>query len=172
MTGIMITLGAPNDAEGRLSSIARERCKHTIGIYSTRPGYHILLTGGYGEHFNTTANPHAYYTRQYLLSRHIPARDILDEYVESSNTKEDAILSKPVLAKYGVTNVIVITSDFHLERAAYHFRHTFPNLNLTFSGCHTDLPPERLQTLHQHEQRALAQLQPPPVIKRNQTSEI
>ncbi|MBD3305598.1 hypothetical protein GF339_04370 [candidate division KSB3 bacterium] len=158
LPGIIIVLGAPNHDQGRLSSLARERCDQAIALAQTHPGYKILLTGGYGEHFNRTSNPHAWYTRNYLLARQIPAHVLLG-WVESSNTIEDAELSWPVVEQSGVTQVIVVTSDFHVKRAEYLFRQTFPaHIHLSFSGSQTHLPPEELARLSQHEHEALSRI--------------
>jgi uncharacterized SAM-binding protein YcdF (DUF218 family) len=158
MEGIILVLGAPNDETGELSTIARARCQQAIKEYRHHPGYKILLTGGYGEHFNTTEYPHTYYTKRYLISRQIPEQDILSEFVESSNTLEDARLSQPIVERYGVKQVVVVTSDFHLDRAKYVFLQTFKNMHLSFSGSHTELPQQELEALRQHEQKALRKL--------------
>jgi uncharacterized SAM-binding protein YcdF (DUF218 family) len=158
MKGIIIILGAPNDEKGELSTIARARCEHAIKEYKRHPGYKFLLTGGYGEHFNTTEKPHAYYTKHYLISRQIPEQDILFEFVESSNTLEDARLSQPIVKRYGVKHVIVVTSDFHLDRTKYLFQQTVKDIQLSFSGSHTDLPQQELEALLLHEKEALRSL--------------
>ena len=82
MQGILLVLGAPNDEQGNLSSIARERCDQAIRVYKEHPGYKILLTGGYGPHFNTTSLPHASYTKQYLMAHHVPEEDILENLID------------------------------------------------------------------------------------------
>lgn len=158
MKGIIIILGAPNDEKGELSTIARERCERAIKEYRRHPSYKFLLTGGYGNHFNTTEKPHAYYTKHYLISRQVPEQDILLEFVESSNTLEDARLSQPIVKRYDVQHVIVVTSDFHFERAKYLFQQTFKDIHLSFSGSHTDLPQQELAALMLHEQEALQRL--------------
>lgn len=96
MNGIIILLGAPNDDVGNLSSIAVERCCRAVLEYRSTPGYAVLPTGGFGEHFNRTAQPHAHYARRYLLEHGVPERVIL-EPVYSRFTEEDARLSKPVV---------------------------------------------------------------------------
>jgi uncharacterized SAM-binding protein YcdF (DUF218 family) len=157
MDGIIITLGAPNDENGALSSIAKERCEQAIIEYWNHPTYKILPTGGYGPHFNTTDRPHAFYTTRYLVSRGVPKEDIL-EHAESANTIQDARLAKPIVEKHGVKRVIVVTSDFHLQRAKYVFQGAFPGIEIAFSACPTDLLPSALRALRQHEQEALSRL--------------
>lgn len=157
MEGVIILLGAPNDAKGNLSSIANERCEQVICEYRQNPGYKILLTGGYGRHFNITDQPHAYYTKRYLVARGMPAEDILG-FVESSNTIEDARLSAPVITRSGVRRIIVVTSDFHVKRARYIFERELPEVEMVFSGCSTHLPIDALNVLKNHEERALEKL--------------
>jgi len=157
MEGIIVLLGAPNDQNGNLSVIATARCEQAIREYRANPGYKILPTGGYGLHFNVTDKPHAFYTRRYLMSHGIPAVDIL-EFAESSNTVEDAQLARPVVERYGVKRIIVVTSDYHLRRAQYVFEQELAGVELAYSGCVTLLPKDELRALQEHEERALAKL--------------
>jgi uncharacterized SAM-binding protein YcdF (DUF218 family) len=78
--------------------------------YARHDGWKLLPTGGYGAHFNTTHQPHAAYLKGYLTAHGIPEEDIV-EFAESSNTIEDATLSKPIVLGYGVKHMLVITSD-------------------------------------------------------------
>ena len=91
----------------------------------------ILLTGGFGAHFNTTDKPHAYYAQQLLLAWGVPSMDIV-EFAESRHTVEDAVLSRPIVEQYGVKNLRIVTSDFHLPRVQFIFTNLLPAVNLTF----------------------------------------
>jgi uncharacterized SAM-binding protein YcdF (DUF218 family) len=155
--GIVIVLGAANDEDGHLSGIAVERCEQAIVEYRQHPGYKILPTGGYGPRFNVTDKPHAFYTRQYLAARGIPADDVL-EFASSANTLEDAQFSRPIVEKHGVEHIVVVTSDFHVPRVRYIFEREFHGIELTFSGCATHLPQAELEARKRHEEQALAEL--------------
>lgn len=157
LSGIIILLGAPNDDAGRLSSIAEERCRQALVECRSRSGYAVLPTGGFGEHFNRTAKPHAHYTRRYLLEHGVPAPAIL-EPVHSSSTREDAALSRPVVVSCGVQNVVVVNSDFHVARAELIFGREFGGFQLSFCASTTALPGADLEALAQHEQHAVARL--------------
>jgi len=157
MITAIVVLGSPNDAQGNLSAIAIERCRQALSEYRRTPGVKIIPTGGWGEHFNTTAQPHGHYVRKYLEAEGIPAEDIL-ECVESASTIEDARLCRPVVERHGITGLIVVTSDFHVPRARFLFEREFPKFRLTFSGARTNLPADELARLKQHEERALAKL--------------
>jgi vancomycin permeability regulator SanA len=159
--GIIAVLGSPNSEDGELYSVARNRCARALALYRDNPGYRLLLTGGYGSHFNTSEKPHAFYLKEYLMSLGVREQDIL-EFAESSNTLEDASLSKPIVAKYNPPHVIVVTSDYHYERAKYVFEKEFSGLgmNLAFSICETDSRNCELdlKDLKRHEKEALAKL--------------
>ena len=155
--GIIIVLGSSNDAEGRLSSIALERCEQARVEYRKHPGFRILPTGGWGEHFNTTDKPHGHYVRQELFRRGVRDSAFLP-CTESSHTNEDATLSRPVLDEYSDAEIIVVTSDFHARRARLLFEREFPERVIRFSTSQTHLPDDDLARLRAHEERALERL--------------
>jgi len=153
----IVVLGSPNDSEGNLSTIAIERCQQALTEYAQNPGAKILPTGGWGEQFNTTNKPHGHYLRQYLTAHGVPEGDIL-ECAESANTIQDAQLARPIVERHGITDLIVVTSDFHVPRAQFLFQREFPNARLTFSASKTILPEAEIAKRKQHEDRALARL--------------
>ena len=159
--GIIVVLGSPNSAAGELSSIAKERCELALAEYGKRADWKFLLTGGYGAHFNTTDQPHAAYVKRHLVSRGVPAEEIL-ELVESTNTLQDASLSKPIIMKYRAPEIAVVTSDYHAARARYVFERELANTGVRISflasqtdeaACQFDLDAQK-----KHEQQALAKL--------------
>lgn len=87
----------------------------------------------------------------------VPADDIL-EFVISSNTYQDALKSKPVLERHLPKNLIVIKSDFHMERACIHFNGHLPNQNLIFIEAVSTLDPNSLQEILKHERNAIKRL--------------
>ena len=157
VNGVILVLGSPNDAQGHLSSIALERCSQALAEFRKNPGYAVLPTGGWGEHFNTTDKPHGFYVRRELQTRGIPESAFLP-CAESSSTIEDASLSRPILDAYPDADLIVVTSDFHADRATFLFEREFPDRRITLSTSTTDLPPEELSRRRDHEQKALDKL--------------
>jgi uncharacterized SAM-binding protein YcdF (DUF218 family) len=154
----IVVLGSPNDGDGALSSIARERCGQALTEYQKHPGARILPTGGWGPHFNTTPKPHGDYIREYLQTLGVPDVAFV-ECAESSNTIEDAKLSRPIVERHGFRKLIVVTSDFHLARAQFLFRQGFSDLEIEFSASKTHLAEDELQQRILHEQAALAKLE-------------
>ncbi len=155
--GIILLLGAPNDIDGTLSIIAQERLKHLIKEYYHNPKYFILPTGGFGNHFNISPKPHGYYTTQQLLSKGVPKEKIL-KWIESSNTIEDVQLSKPIIEKRRVTDLIIVTSNFHRKRAEYIFNKELHNTLVRFSCCETNVPESELRKIKDHERLALERI--------------
>lgn len=155
--GVIIVLGSPNDHQGRLLSIALERCSQALIEFKRNPEYAILPTGGWGEHFNTSDKAHGFYVQKELESRGIPESAFLP-FTKSSNTIEDASLSRPILDAYPDARLIVVTSDFHAARAEYLFKRVFPERHISISASATDLPPEALIRLREHERNAIEKL--------------
>jgi uncharacterized SAM-binding protein YcdF (DUF218 family) len=157
--GIIVLLGSPNSDQGELYSVAQDRCKRAIREYHCHPGWKILPTGGFGAHFNTTDKPHAHYLQEYLIAHGIPEQDIL-EFAQSRNTVEDATLSYPIVGKHDVNRAIVVTSDYHGDRARYVFRRVYRDVVLTFALCPTDEETCELDlaALKAHEKEALDRL--------------
>lgn len=159
--GIIVVLGSPNSETGQLYSIAQERCELALSEYARHPGWKILLTGGYGAHFNTTNQPHAAYLKDYLVKRGIPDREIV-AFAESTNTLQDASLSKPIVLSYGVSKIVVVTSDYHIDRARYVFEREFADtgVHIDFSASQTDEAVCEFDLVMQkkHERQALAKL--------------
>lgn len=159
--GAIVVLGSPNDENGNLYSVARERCDGVRHLHDCNPDWPILPTGGFGDHFNTTSQPHAHYLRSELIAQGVPATRFL-QHAESRNTLEDASLSKPILTARRVRTAVVVTSDYHIARARFVFRREFADTRIVLffigvqtdeASCELDLP-----ELKRHEREALQRL--------------
>jgi uncharacterized SAM-binding protein YcdF (DUF218 family) len=159
--GLLIVLGSPNDEHGTLHSVAIERCQAALRLHRDNAESEFLLTGGFGAHFNTTARPHAHYLREWLLAQGAEPGAFLP-FAESRNTLEDASLSKPIALASGARLAVVITSDYHLERARFVFQREYAGsgIQLVFLGTKTDetICLLDLAALRKHEAEALARL--------------
>jgi uncharacterized SAM-binding protein YcdF (DUF218 family) len=161
LPGLVVVLGSPNDEAGRLSEIGQGRNALGLDLYRHRraDGWKLLLTGGYGDHFNTTPLPHAHYARALMLKKGVPADDIV-ELAESRNTVDDALTARPIVERHGAPRLLVVSSDFHLARVEFIFRRVFPDRELEFAGAPylPTRPPEEQTRLRAHEERELANL--------------
>lgn len=159
--GIIMVLGSPNDANGNLYSVALSRCRQAFALWKNNPDWSILLTGGYGEHFNTSPKPHAAYLKEFLVQQGVPSSKFL-EFAESRNTLEDATLSLPIVVSHGASAVDVITSDYHVPRARFVFMREFESTSvaLLFVAVPTDagLCEFDLESQIEHERKSLQRL--------------
>jgi hypothetical protein len=133
---LVVVLGAPNSPEGVLSEIARSRALLAATVFREKvvahrteqttpeeetisavvPPPRLVLTGGFGSHFNTHSTlPHAHFVRQFLL--HLPPgsdsggdvptagqkvepinkADIFPQLVLSAHSGDDATLTVPIV---------------------------------------------------------------------------
>ncbi len=160
-TGCIVILGAPNDKEGNLSTIAKLRLDKGAEEWSKHPDFKILLTGGFGNHFNETNQPHWMYAKKYLLEKYLlPPQAFLTETIESSNTVEDIEKAEPVFKKYNFKKIIVVTSAFHQKRVRFIINKVLDNHNKIVYSCASDkvLPQTDLDKLQAHEKKAIAYL--------------
>ena len=157
LPALLIILGAPNDAHGELSPIASGRARAAIREYWRRPDCKIVVTGGHGAHFNTTGIPHAHYVARFLMAHEVPREDLI-LVEDTGNTVDDAAHAMPVVERFDVGALCVITSDFHRERAGMIFRAFYPHHAVEVIADPVPLSPEERQRLVEHEVRAIRRL--------------
>ncbi|MFT5756043.1 MAG: uncharacterized SAM-binding protein YcdF (DUF218 family) [Alteromonadaceae bacterium] len=154
MSCAIIVLGSPNDESGNLSPIALSRSEKALSEYNRVGDCKILCTGGFGQHFNSTNVPHGKYLQDHLMSKGVPASSFIDIAL-SSFTREDATLSKPILEKHSIMDVILVTSDFHMKRAKLVFNRILPNIEFVYSEATTISTDVEFKKLLQHEHNAI-----------------
>lgn len=155
MSEIIFVLGSPNSNDGSLSDISLSRIECAIAIHARTPQSHIIATGGFGEHFNTSAISHRELVHRHLTELGLwfsidSAEDLL-----SSNTVEDVQMIVSFTASRGCEHYAVVTSEFHLARCRYIFDCLEPKRIDIYGGKDpTNLDPGIVE----HENKALAQL--------------
>jgi len=154
MSCAIIVLGSPNDENGNLLPIALSRCEKALSEFNKQTNCKILCTGGFGKHFNSTQIPHGNYVKEYLEAKGVPSTSFL-EVALSSFTLEDATLSRPILFKNSISEVVLVTSEFHMERAKLVFNHVLPEFNFRYSQAETKVSDSEFQRLTKHEKNAI-----------------
>lgn len=161
LPGLIVVLGSPNDDQGNLSDMGRGRIELALQKYvELRPqGWKLLLTGGFGEHFNRTATPNAHYAKQLLVDRGLQEADFV-EFALSRNTVDDALQSRPIVERHSCPSLLVISSDFHIPRVEFVFRSVFPDRTIAFAGAPylETRPAAERERLNAHEQKELTSL--------------
>lgn len=148
-------LGGTNSRTGRLSSMCVRRLRCALALYRTdreRPAIAFILTGGHGEHFNTSRRPHWWYLRRWLLRYGVPSVQIRFG-LASGSTPEDVQLLGHVLRNSPPRRLDVVTSDFHARRAQVLLAHFLPDwrVRLHRSACLREFTPAQQQRLRAHE---------------------
>jgi len=149
---VLIILGSPNSSLGELSSISKSRLDNCLSRYEK--GKLVLCTGGWGAHFNTSPESHAAYAKKYLAVNGIREEDFLDSAL-SSNSVEDAVKVKEILNKFNDHKLIIITSDYHLERVQLIFNEILTGCKMEFAGVESTMDELKFQKLVQHEKNAI-----------------
>jgi len=154
---ILFVLGAPNDKDGNLSETSLRRINKAAEIWQKETECEkplIVLTGGFGKHFNTTERPHWRYAREKLLNLGLPDDSVDKSGLESSNTVEDAALVLRYLKEKPYAQGVVVTTEAHLERCTLTFACLSPGTSIAFVG--TD-EPVNIEVV-EHEKQAIMRL--------------
>ena len=150
---VIVVLGSPNFPDGTLGPIALDRLLGCLGIFD--PTKHkILCTGGFGAHFNTSPVAHANYLKDFLIQKGVPSTAFLPLAL-SSNTVEDAVMSKSILKEVEYKNLLILTSEYHLARVKFIFTEILKDFNLSFNGVIHHSIDDVLEPLIQHEKVAM-----------------
>jgi uncharacterized SAM-binding protein YcdF (DUF218 family) len=159
---IIVVLGAPNDEQGRLLPAAAGRAETALRVFQDDPSSRLILTGGFGAHFNSTARPHFEHLAAALIAGGVPAAAIIGR-VGSSNTAEDAHGTAALLATHqGSLALRIVTSDFHVARARLLFTRAFAGraseTSIEMVASPAALSLEELSRALAHEAGAVARL--------------
>ena len=152
---ILVILGSPNSPTGELSTLSKERLDFCLKIY--QKNMMILCTGSWGEHFNISSKPHAFYTKKYLVKKGIPEDRFL-EFALSKNTVDDAVKIKEIVSTLENIHLTIITSDYHLERVKLIFNEILKMYKIIFFGVKTNFEKDKLNTLIKHEKKAVEEI--------------
>jgi uncharacterized SAM-binding protein YcdF (DUF218 family) len=135
--------------------MALERLGRAREEHQRHPRHPILLTGGFGAHFNQGCLPHAEHARTFLVSKGV-SPELFVEFALSSNTVEDATMSRPIVERSNPARLVVITSGFRLARVRYIFGRVFATPPLHCIGVPHACSEEDRDRLEAHEASALA----------------
>lgn len=153
---VIVVLGSPNFPDGTLGPIALDRLQGCLSIFNPQK-HKILCTGGFGTHFNTSPIAHANYLKDFLIQKGVPSTAFLPLAL-SSNTVEDAVMSKSILIKTELKDLVIITSEYHVARVKFIFTEILKDFNLNFNAVTHHSIDDVLEPLIQHEKRAMDQL--------------
>ena len=123
----IVILGGENGYDGNLAEFTKKRLDKFDEVYGSRrtsgEDPKIIISGG----FRFSEMSHCSLVKEHLLSKY-PGLNIEKEFIENDNTVDEAMnMSGFFKSRKGL--VVIITSDWHLERAKYLFDKTFEELS-------------------------------------------
>src|SRR5947209_12172709 len=147
----IIVLGKGISVEGELPEIARQHVRMGASLYSTSPAP-IIMSGAYGLFEQRPLRTEALAMREYAIELGIAGDQIMVEE-ESRDTIGNAWFTKMRIAPRNWHNLVLVTADYHMERALWIFKKIYgPMYNVRPAAVATDESAARMQT----EQRFLA----------------
>ena len=106
-----IVLGARVYQNGAVSTYLKNRLDKALILYNANKVERFLLSGDHGQVSYDEVNT----MKQYLLDRGVPLADIFLDHA-GFNTYNSIVRAKKV---FGVEDAIIVSQDYHLNRALY-----------------------------------------------------
>ena len=116
----IIVLGAKVWPDGRPCNALRYRCERALEIYRMVPGIKIIPCGG-RHSFEPVSEASA--MQKYFLECGVSQDDIILEE-KSRSTIENLAFAKAIMEENGFSTAMIVTSDYHAERALWMSRDT------------------------------------------------
>lgn len=154
---VIVVLGGSNDDDGRLHPMSLDRCREALETHQAHPNVKILTTGGWGSHFNTAASAHGELVKADLIQRGIPENQFYPTAL-SAHTEDDAVKACEVLRTETVSRILLVTSDFHMDRACHYFQKVFPSIEIIPRPAKSSLSEAELSQRQAHEETRMARI--------------
>lgn len=160
MKDVIIILGGRINTDGTLPDLPRGRVDEGVRRYKNNEASKILMTGNYGFWLDWSREipmrSEAGAMKEYAESLGVSGHDVLVEAV-SKDTLGNAYFTKiNILEPNKYRNVIVVTSDFHIDRTKYIFDLVFgPTYAIDYIGVPTNLPAENMAALQNQEVKTI-----------------
>lgn len=141
----VVVLGGGVEEDGTLPELARRRVARAVELYEARIAPRIILSGRCGLLVREPRVTEAAAMAAYAASCGVPAEALLLEE-ESRDTLGNAYFTREqYLEPNGWRSIRVVTSDFHLSRAAWVFRKILgADYDFSFVSAFSGLPPRQL----------------------------
>ena len=114
----IIVLGTPSNLDGSISFEQRERVLEGVAEYRRHVADNIIMTGGAAHNRFVEAHTMALFAE----SSGVPADAVIEEG-QARNTIENIFYSMAILRRHGWASAEIVSSSFHLPRAALILAH-------------------------------------------------
>ena len=117
VTTDIVILGAGLSPEGHIPPVLEERLRTGFRLANAYPTSRIIVTGGVPKNGRTEASAMG----DWLRGAGIAPWRITEEH-DSNSTVQNARYTDRIFHERGTTGAVVVTNDFHLDRAVLNFR--------------------------------------------------
>ena len=113
----IVILGAGLTPEGDIQPVLEERLRAGLRLANAYPTARVIVTGGAPQNGRTEAQAMGDWLRGAGV-----APDRITEEGASGSTFQNSQFTDQIFRDRGTTGAVVVTNDFHLERAVLNFR--------------------------------------------------
>lgn len=113
----IVILGAGLTPDGQIQPVLEERLRAGYRLATAYPTSRIIVTGGVPKNGRTEARAMGDWLRGAGI-----APDRITEEQDSNSTVQNAQFTDRIFRERGTTGAVVVTNDFHLNRAVLNFR--------------------------------------------------
>lgn len=113
----IVILGAGLTPEGDIPPVLEERLRAGYRLADTYPTARVIVTGGVPKNGLTEARAMGDWLRGAGIAPHR-----ITEEGNSNSTVQNAQFTDQIFRDRGTTGAVIVTNDFHLERAVLNFR--------------------------------------------------
>ena len=141
----IVVLGGGVHADGTLTRIAETRVDRAVELYQHRVAPRLIMSGRCSLGGPEPPLTEAAAMARYAQSRGVPADALLLEEVARDTLGNAYFVRELFLEPNGWTRIRVVTSDFHLSRAAWVFRKVLgARYDFSFTSAFSGLGPREL----------------------------
>jgi len=151
----IIVLGNQLRPTGELGRTARSRVKQGVSLVREGRAPVLVVSGGHGYVGPALNVTEATKMKQYAQELGLPARSIIMED-QSRDTLGNGYYTHIMARRHDWRSVLLVTTDLHLRRAHYIFKHIFePTIKVHVLAVSSPLPLSRQKKITSSERRNL-----------------
>ena len=163
MEKVIVVLGYKNEACGKLHPIAIHRANKGVEVAKANIQRHqnirLVCTGGFGNKFNQSNTAHGQLIQHHMQNKGL-TKPLFLPHAPSHNTYEDGKFCAQITHSRKISEILLVTSDFHMKRGFLWFYHFNPGIKIHCCPAVTQSPETQItdsdmDTLIQHEKRAI-----------------
>ncbi len=125
MYDVILVFGHTVTDEGVLSKEQVLRIMKSINILNKNKARFLLMSGGFGDHFNKTDKSLAWHMKKFAMGEGVPPDKILTED-KSYETMDNITFSKPIIDEHKWKSIIFVSSKYHIPRIKLISKYIFP----------------------------------------------